>query len=45
MQHAREQVGDIIHTHNDGGRSDAQGEEERAIDVWGLWPGDGGRIT
>ena len=34
MQHAREQVRDIIHTHNDGGRSDAQGENEIASDVW-----------
>ena len=45
MQHAGEQVGGIIQTHNDGGRPEAKGEEERARDVWGLWTGDGGGIT
>ena len=34
-----------VHTLNNGGRSDAKGEEERASDMWGLWPGDGGGIT
>ena len=37
MQHAREQDGGIVQKYDDGGRSDAQGEEERASDVWGLW--------
>ena len=45
MQHAGEQVGGSVRTYHDRGRSDAQGEEERASDVWGLWTGDGGGIT
>ena len=45
MQHVRKQVGGIVHTHNDRGRSDAKGEGERARDVWGLWAGDSDGIT
>ena len=36
MQHAGEQVGGNVRAYNDGGRSDAQGEEEGESDMWGL---------
>ena len=45
MRHSREQVGGIIHTHNDGGWADAKRAEEGASDVRGLWARDGGGIT
>ena len=45
MQHAGEQVGGILRAHNDGGRTDAQGEEEGKSDVWEMWKGDGGGVT
>ena len=45
VQHAGEQVGGNLRAHNDGGRTDAQGEEDGKSDVWGLWKGDGGGVT
>ena len=45
VQHAGEQVGGNLRAHNDGGRTDAQGEEEGNSDMWGLWKGDGGGVT
>ena len=45
VQHAGEQVGGNVRAHNDGGRTDAQVEEEGKSDVWGLWKGDGGGVT
>ena len=45
VQHAGEQVGGDIRSHNDGGRTNAQGEEEGKSDMQGLWKGDGGRVA
>ena len=45
VQHAGEQVGGNLQAHNNGGRTDAQGEEEGKSDVWGLWKGGGGGVT
>ena len=45
VQHAGEQIGGFIRTHHDGGRTDAQGEEEGKSDMRGLWKGDGGGVT
>ena len=45
VQYAGERVGGNVRAYNDGGRSDAQGENEVESDVWGLWTGDGGEIT
>ena len=39
------QVGGNVRAHNDGGRTDNQGEEEGKSDMWGLWKVDGGGIT
>ena len=45
VQHAGEQIGGDLRTYNDGGRTDAQVEEEGKSAMWGMWQGDGGRVA
>ena len=45
VQHSGEQIGGDIWTHHDGGRTDAQVEEEGKSAMWGLWQGDGGGVA
>ena len=45
VQHAGEQIGGDLWTHHDGGRTDAQGEEEGKSNMRGLLKGDGGGVA